>query len=112
MLSFVSADTADHISWEVKSFKYYLEDGVAALRTVLVDKDYKEISAWRKICPGVRVLLCQVHAARTVLRECRSRSRDVAKIVSDLFNMAMRSCSVTLSVQFNGSFVAAPGVPL
>ncbi len=25
---------------------------MAALRTVLVDKDYKEINAWQKICPG------------------------------------------------------------
>ncbi len=93
LLSFVSADTADHVSWVVKSFKHYHVEGVAALRTVLVDKDYKEINAWRKICPGVRVLLCQVHAARTVLQECRSRCRGVAKIVSDMFNMAMRTCS-------------------
>ncbi len=50
---------------------------MAALRTVLVDKDYKEINAWQKICSGVRVLLCQVHAARTVRKKCLGRSDEV-----------------------------------
>ncbi len=48
-------------TFKTNCFEYYQEDGVAALRTVLVDRDYKEINAWQKICPGVCVLLCQVY---------------------------------------------------
>ncbi len=47
-------------TFKTNCFEYYHEDGVVALRTVLVDRDYKEINAWQKIFPDLRVLLCQV----------------------------------------------------
>jgi len=68
---FMKRETKDTLKAALIHFKNFNEDAAAKVETVLVDKDYKEITGVNEILPNARVHLCQVHVMRTFKKELK-----------------------------------------
>ena len=92
LVAYVSAETLDHIRWVVGQFQHFHGHAAAqSLVTVIMDKCYMEWRAWSEAFPNVDIILCQVHAERTMKVQTLKKCRGVSKKVRRLFKTAMRT---------------------
>ncbi len=70
----------------LSALRFYAPEPFNSVKTVLVDKDYKESHALMKLIPDARVFLCQVHAIwafrKWIEKKVRGRSGQIFQAYS------------------------------
>lgn len=68
---FIRRETKDMMGAAMTHFKEANESAASRLRTVIIDKDYKEVAIVNNILPHVHVHLCHTHVMRVFERKTR-----------------------------------------
>ncbi|XP_034246307.1 uncharacterized protein LOC117648161 [Thrips palmi] len=82
----VRRETKDIIEASIATFAKANEDVMPHVKTVLVDKDYKEIGGIKKVLPHVHVHLCHTHVLRIFERKTKKEDNgpEIFKIVKQM----------------------------
>lgn len=96
--AFVRRETNESMLWVVGKFREIMGSATKEIRTVLLDKDSREIGAWRQVFPepGISILLCTFHVLQAFRRKAISLyPSDMAGAAMRFFRRAVKTMSLS-----------------
>ncbi|KAK3921662.1 LOW QUALITY PROTEIN: hypothetical protein KUF71_010847, partial [Frankliniella fusca] len=105
---FLRRETSNILESALKVFVAKNPDVVNTVKTVIVDKDYKEISGVRKVLPNVHVHLCHTHVRRIFSRRVKGEE-NASKLTKILNDMCLSDTAEVFHNHYNAlKSVASP----
>lgn len=97
----IARETKENLQATLQICKDRNPDAASKVKTVICDKDYKEIGGIRNVLPNAEVYLCHVHVMRVFKKEIASRKEKNGK---KMIKVLLKMCKSVNREQFDRDY--------